>query len=510
MIRFRYIFPLAIFFTPFFLNASSREVLEVSNSVPLASTHIVVPEPKFSIADQELLVGLKAHLGGSNTSGLKKKIKLTSEDKLIEILDSQGLVHRAREISIGWKEITLPTSTKFARQVLGPYASYESASRIAAAIQKLGIRSHIAHPFDWEVWISHDAILPDDFKTKLVYQTKLSQVQPTLKLKSGEYLLSGPIQISAPSGLRFQGGWYSGPFLLKPDAYGSWTFIEKVSLEKYLLGVVPHEIGASSPLSALAAQAVLARTWALANKNRFKIDGYHLCSDTQCQVYKNTKEVNQNVADAITQTSGKILTWKGHPIHAVYHATNGGIKASANEAWAMSEIPYLTSALDGSSRWEKKFPISFTNDQEIRRFLAERDGAFGNNHYLFRWKRTLSAEQISTFLGKANKSLKSPMNIKVLSRGPSGRVLSLIISDQQDTLTVTLERDQIRRILKNIPSTLFVIDKVGDKKWLFTGGGFGHGAGLSQAGAIDLGHRGWSTKRILTYYYPGTTYESLQ
>jgi len=46
-------------------------------------------------------------------------------------------------------------------------------------------------------------------------------------------------------------------------------------------------------------------------------------------------------------------------------------------------------------------------------------------------------------------------------------------------------------------------------RWLIRGGGFGHGAGLSQAGAIDLAWRGWSTERILRHYYPGTVYGPL-
>ena len=107
----------------------------------------------------------------------------------------------------------------------------------------------------------------------------------------------------------------------------------------------------------MAAQAVLARTWALANLNRFEVDGYHLCSDTQCQVYKNPNETNNSVRQAIQATSGKFLAWKGKPIHAVYHATNGGVIASANEAWSMNALGYLQSKIDGSIEWKNLFPL---------------------------------------------------------------------------------------------------------------------------------------------------------
>ena len=66
-----------------------------------------------------------------------------------------------------------------------------------------------------------------------------------------------------------------------------------------------------------------------------------------------------------------------------------------------------------------------------------------------------------------------------------------------------LQRDQIRRQLRALPSTLFVVEQESPGVWLFDGGGFGHGAGLSQAGAIDLASRGWSSERILRYYFPG-------
>jgi SpoIID/LytB domain protein len=74
---------------------------------------------------------------------------------------------------------------------------------------------------------------------------------------------------------------------------------------------------------------------------------------------------------------------------------------------------------------------------------------------------------------------------------------------------VVLRRDAIRRSLRQLPSTLFVVEPQGAGRWRFVGGGFGHGAGLSQAGAIDLADRGWSLAAILKHYYPGTQLQPL-
>jgi SpoIID/LytB domain protein len=76
--------------------------------------------------------------------------------------------------------------------------------------------------------------------------------------------------------------------------------------------------------------------------------------------------------------------------------------------------------------------------------------------------------------------------------------------------TRVLRRDAIRRTFRQLPSTLFTVEAAAAGGWLLQGGGFGHGAGLSQAGAIDLGRRGWDATAILRHYYPGTDLQPLQ
>merc|ERR1712138_363550 len=197
--------------------------------------------------------------------------------------------------------------------------------------------------------------------------------------------LKGPISLQAPDGLLWENGIYFGPFSIQADAYGSWTLVEHVPIERYLHGVVPYEIGASSPSAALAAQAVLARTWAVANSHRFKVDGYNLCSDTQCQVYKDPSKANQKIKMAIKKTSGKILTWNKNPINTVYHATNGGVMASVDEAWSINQVPYLQMRLDGPKHWTRSVDLPLSNEKHLRSFLFSKSEAFGSDHPLFRW-----------------------------------------------------------------------------------------------------------------------------
>ena len=115
--------------------------------------------------------------------------------------------------------------------------------------------------------------------------------------------------------------------------------------------------------------------------------------------------------------------------------------------------------------------------------------------------RTYSAQQLRVALDAPE--LGAIQALTVTERGPSGRVLSLRIQGDGPQSSLVLRLDAIRRRLRRLPSTLFVLDSVGPGLWRFRGGGFGHGAGLSQAGAIDLATRGWSAQRILEHYYPG-------
>jgi len=101
-----------------------------------------------------------------------------------------------------------------------------------------------------------------------------------------------------------------------------------------------------------------------------------------------------------------------------------------------------------------------------------------------------------------------PTHLKVLKRGASGRVLALEIGGSGGGRVLRL--DAIRRTLRQLPSTLFRVSPAGPGVWLVEGAGFGHGAGLSQAGAIDQARRGWSRDQILRHYYRGTELVPLQ
>jgi SpoIID/LytB domain protein len=212
------------------------------------------------------------------------------------------------------------------------------------------------------------------------------------------------------------------------------------------------------------------------------------------------------VREAIASTRHQVLTWQGAPIHGVYHATNGGVAAGFEEVWSGAPLPYLQPRLDGPAAVQARFPLPLAAGQ-VQPLLASQE-FYGAGHPRFRWTRNLDAAQIRQALQASAPTLGNPQQVNVLERGPSGRVLALEIRDGGEG-RVVLRLDAIRRSLVQLPSTLFVVEPQGPGRWRFVGGGFGHGAGLSQAGAIDLARRGWSLPAILERYYPGTQLQPL-
>ena len=489
--------------------SSNQVSLANSSKIKFFETHPKLPlTPLLSSGKNVLLVGIKPYLGKEIIYERKTKfLRLVSNGRNLILKDADGVIQKAKEINLGWGSKDLSIPKIFVRKIIGPFASFESAERLANDLKKQGIESTIAHPMDWEVWVSGKIEIPRSIRSTYKKIKVTKTVVPYLNLDNRKIFLKGPISLEAPDGLLWENGIYFGPFSVQPDAYGTWTLVEHVPIERYLNGVVPYEIGAGSPEAALAAQAVLARTWALANSHRFKVDGYNLCSNTQCQVYKDPSNANQNTKKAIKKTASKILTWNKKPINTVYHATNGGVMASVDESWSINPVPYLQMRLDGPTSWSREIDLPLSNEKNLESFLFSNPKSYGADHPLFRWERTLDSSQIARQLIQAKKigSSFSPDRMKVVERGASGRVTLLKI-DAKDNSEVYLELDEIRRVLRQLPSTLFLVKEIKEGKWLFSGGGFGHGVGMSQSGAIELAKKGWTTKQILSHYYPKTKY----
>ena len=124
------------------------------------------------------------------------------------------------------------------------------------------------------------------------------------------------------------------------------TAINLVGLEDYLAGVVPREMPAAWPAEALKAQAVAARSYALAHRLAGK--PFDLYADVRSQVYGGIAAEDLRATAAIKATAGRVLLYDGKPVDALFHSTSGGRTVSAAEAFGTS-VPYLVAADDPHS-----------------------------------------------------------------------------------------------------------------------------------------------------------------
>ncbi len=468
-----------------------------------------------AIKKGKFLIGLKQYLGGENDSFSKKKnINFITDKGFLNLISSNGIKHKSKEINISWVAIPIKNPKTIERIVFGPFASYESAKKQAEKLKDKGFETTVAYPKNWEVWIPFQDDLPGfELKNKISRKIKNFQITPVLRSEYSLMKLEGPIYIYAQEDITINGVNYGKNFYLLKDLYGTWTLVQKIEFDDYLAGVLPYEIGPNSPLEALKAQAVIARTWGIFNSNRFNMDKYHLCITTQCQVYKPPKITNKKVQKAIEETSNLILTYRNRPINAFYHGSNGGISATAGESWQIQDYSYFNSIIDGSKSLNKNFKLPMISESDVNNFLDfDKEQFYGSNHSLFRWNKKISSLEIKEKLIK-NKLIDindDVFDLNAIERGFSGRVTKLEIQTNKVNKSIVLVKDDIRRVLNFIPSNLFTINKLNDDLWLLRGGGFGHGVGLSQSGAIEMAKLGFSYEQILNHYYQNAKLKKIE
>lgn len=447
--------------------------------------------------------------------------------------DGSTQTQRTPRVSIGIVNRALTSPETVYRLILSSHKSFESAEANANHWQSLGISTEIAQPQEWQVWASR-AYTPQQLAQIQQYAQKegIPHVRLEVQERRERAELSWVhehfryhrtrLRVTSDAGyLRVNDRHYAGSITIQPNAYGSYTVVNAVPLETYLRGVVPHEVGSGAPFAAMAAQAILARTYALKNLHRFQVDDYQLCANTHCQVYKGLTGTHPRADEAIRQTSGLVLTYNGELVDAVYSSTNGGISAAFEDVWDGDPRPYLRRQADIAHQPGK--PLDLRQESSFQAFLAQREGFNeAGVSRLFRWEFSLSLEELNTQLRAGQDYLGIPMptwssiaGMQILERSASGRVqvMQLDLQTAEGIRSILLRKDQVRLAFPRLYSTLFRIEplKQGERLagYRFIGGGFGHGVGLSQYGSYTLARQGFNAAQILAFYYPGTTLASL-
>lgn len=135
--------------------------------------------------------------------------------------------------------------------------------------------------------------------------------------------------------------WYRGHFQINNDGLGL-TVINDIPLEKYLQGVVPSEMPPSWEHDAHKAQAIAARSYAMANKGKRAKYGYDLKDTPEDQAYGGASAETPQTNDAVKETEGIVLVHGGKIIPAYYSASAGGKTTTAGQVWS-KDLAFLKS-----------------------------------------------------------------------------------------------------------------------------------------------------------------------
>lgn len=290
-----------------------------------------------------------------------------------------------------------------------------------------------------------------------------------------------------------------------------------IDLENYVQGVLASEMPIRSPIEALKAQAILARSEALFLKKiwrRHRKQGYDLCDAEHCQVYKGVYAESRLARRIVEETKGQVIVYKGRLAHGIYSADCGGHTQSGGEVSGWGKTPYWKGISDGGK--VRNWPLS---PWKLKQWLNSWPSAFCQpsryvypSHY--RWSRVISMKSLSQKISRRFHlgRLKSVIPLK---RAVSGNVNSVMLIGTRRRVIIRDEL-KIRSLLGVGPlrSTLFTLneeyDSKGHVKFLFfRGGGWGHGVGMCQSGAMGRAKAGQNYQEIISSYFPGVQIKTL-
>ena len=315
---------------------------------------------------------------------------------------------------------------------------------------------------------------------------------------------------------------YAGRIEVMKDA-GGLVVINDLNLETYLYSVVPSEMPASYEMEALKAQAVCARSYAYRQilQNGYASYGAHVDDSVSFQVYNNLT-THERVIQAVDETAGKVLKFGEDVAVTYYFSTSCGY--TTNETiWKNGLVQ--NSYISGKLLNDTMEKLDLRKEENFRNFiLNEAYETYDSGEAWYRWDLMVPVEHISNTICSM-KDVGNIIDIEVTERGEGGVVHKVLVTGEKGELELVYEH-AIRLALNGkgqtikrtygkdatggnmLPSGFFVIDQVEENGKLtgfrFRGGGFGHGAGMSQNGANHMAEAGKTYEEILGLFYEGT------
>jgi stage II sporulation protein D (peptidoglycan lytic transglycosylase) len=267
------------------------------------------------------------------------------------------------------------------------------------------------------------------------------------------------------------GAYFRGNFkVIKKDG-GLWV-VNYVNIDDYLKTVVPSEVSPLSDIDSLKAQAIVSRSYAIFTAIRNPEADYYMTGKSQAY-YRGIEAEDKRSTKAVESTKGKVIYFKKKLLQAFCHASCGGYTENPNNVWP--------------SKYEFPAPV---------RCKYCKDSKYGS------WINKVSFSDIQKRLGPLGiKTLYAIKPYRMSRYG--GRVTEMKINHPGGSKTVRFNKFRQLIGYEVIRSGFFKMEK-SNGGIIFSGKGWGHGAGLCQEGARKLAEKGKSYKSIIKFYFPKT------
>ena len=305
---------------------------------------------------------------------------------------------------------------------------------------------------------------------------------------AGGLLLAGAIEaggaiVVSPADPRYpisiDGTAYRGSAIVQTDADGTLDVIDVVDLERYLDGVVGSEMDPSWPAAALQAQAIVARTYAVAHLGTREWLGYDLRAGEQDQAYKGIVAETPSVVAAVGATRGTILVDGADVVHAYYSSCDGGYTSSGD---ALEDPqPYLVATRD---------PYCTTSPDDA-------------------WSTSVDASAFASAFGARYGDVGRLVAVTSGTRDGSGRLNDVTVTGTKGSVVIPATVFRALAGYHVVKSTLIESITLDGGGIEVSGMGFGHGVGMSQWGARGMAEAGKSADDILRFYYHGAQFAQI-
>jgi stage II sporulation protein D len=252
-----------------------------------------------------------------------------------------------------------------------------------------------------------------------------------------------------------------------------------VPLERYVAAVVAGEGGVLRSEAARQALAVAARTYAVRLRGRHSAEGFDFCNTTHCQ--RADLDANAPAIEAAAAaTAGELVWFEGSPAFTPYSRDCAGRTEDAAAVWPDQAAPYLRSQADP---------------------YCQRAGSRP-------WQWSAGPAQVAAALGRSGLRVPHSLeSVEIAQRTASGRASTLLLAGAGETVRIGAGsfHAAVGRELgwNTVQSERYEVRTAGGQL-VFQGTGSGHGVGLCQRGADQMGAEGRTYREILAFYYPGT------